>query len=124
MCIRDRYRLNEEETIIAGASQGGALSLELALGENELNIKKFISIIPGIVDVSSYIPLLKNGVSKNVKGFIITGEKDFYFPMAKEFYEEARKLKLQCEFVSIKGMGHNIPENFEDYLNEALDFLK
>jgi len=122
--ISNKYRLNEEETIIAGASQGGALSLELALGENKLNIKKFISIIPGIKDISSYIPLVKNGVNKGIKGFIITGEKDFYLPMAKEFYEEARKLKLQCEFVSIKGMGHNIPENFEDYLNEALDFLK
>ena len=122
--INNKYRLDEKETIIAGASQGGGLSLELALGENELHIKKFISIIPGIVDVSSYIPLLKSGVSKNIKGFIITGEKDFYFQKVKELYEEAQKLKLQCKFVSIKGMGHNIPENFEDYLNEALDFLK
>ena len=63
-------------------------------------------------------------MSKNVKGFIITGEKDFYFQKVKELYEEAQKLKLQCKFVSIKGMGHNIPENFDTYLNEAIDFLK
>jgi predicted esterase len=122
--LKKTYRLNENEIIIAGASQGGSLSIEMVLGENNPGLKKFVSIIPGIRYPSSYHPLLQNGVKKGAKGAIISGEKDFNLQGAKDVYKEAEKIGFPCKFIIMERVGHEMPDNFDRYFTEAINFVE
>jgi predicted esterase len=123
--IKERRNLVENNSIIAGASQGANLALiDLLLGDTPLNIQKFIGVIPPIHDVSFYVPLLKNGVRKGVRIYIIAGEKDIFTKKTKELYSEMEKAGLQCKLTIIPEIGHEFPLNFDDYIDEALDYLE
>jgi len=121
----EKHNLIEDGIIIAGASQGANREIiNFAFEDTPLNIKKFIAVIPPIRDVSFYIPLLKNGVRKGVRIYIIAGEKDIFAEKTKELYSEMEKAGLQCKLTVIPGIGHEFPSNFDDYIDEALDYLE
>jgi predicted esterase len=123
--IKERHNLIEDSIIIAGASQGASIGIiNFALENTSPNIKRFIAVIPSIVDVSFLIPLLKNGIQKGVKGYIIAGEKDNFTKSIKDLYSEMEKAGLQCKLTIVTGLGHDFPPNFDIYLDEALDYVK
>ncbi len=121
----EKHNLIEDDIVIAGASQGANRGIiNFAFEDTSLNIKKFIAVIPPIRDVSFYVPLLENGAKKGVKGYIIAGEKDMFTENTKELHSEMEKVGIQCKLTVIKGMGHEFPSNFDDYIDEALDYIE
>ena len=82
------------------------------LKTNPLNLKRFIAIVPAIDDVSFFIPLLKNGVIKGVKGYILAGEKDNFTKNTKDLCSEMEKVGFLYKLTVVEGLGHDFPSNF------------
>ncbi|MGM8215932.1 TPR end-of-group domain-containing protein [Bacillaceae bacterium W0354] len=114
----DKY--NGDDKIIAGASQGGKLAIDLCL-DDSFAITKFISVIPAIKSLEEYEKLLKSNTLKNISGHIITGDQDYFYDKTVELSKLLMEHGIKCELHVIKGLGHHFPENFINLLKQILN---
>ncbi|HAM79216.1 DUF3089 domain-containing protein [Ornithinibacillus bavariensis] len=112
-----------KKVILAGASQGGKLALELCLPGNPFNGKGFISVIPAIRDTADIEQQLKNIRDTSIRGCIITGDKDFFYEKTVELVPILESYQIKCKLIVVEGMGHFIPNNLAELLQEAVDFI-
>ncbi|WP_441294180.1 TPR end-of-group domain-containing protein [Bacillus sp. FJAT-27225] len=117
-----KEKFNTKQDIIAGASQGGKLAIELSLNGNILGTKGFIAVIPAIQDLASLEGLLVRSENK-IKGCIITGDKDFFYTKTVELAKLLGENDFQCKLMVKEGLGHFFPSDFTDLLKEAVDFI-
>lgn len=126
--IKESFRnfketFNTKQDIIAGASQGGKLAIELSLNGNILGTKGFIAVIPAIQDVTSLESLLVENGNK-IKGCIITGDKDPFYNNTVELVKLFEENEFQCKLIVIEGLDHFFPADFTDLLKEAIEFIQ
>lgn len=117
-----KEKFNTKQDIIAGASQGGKLAIELSLNGNILGTKGFIAVIPAIQDVTSLESLLVGNRNK-IKGCIITGDKDPFYNKTVELVKLLEENEFQCKLMVKEGLGHFFPTDFTDLLKEAVEFI-
>lgn len=123
--MKEDYSLIEGGIVVAGASQGASLGIvDLVLEDTLLDLSRFIAVVPPIDDVSFFVPLLKNGVRKGVKGYILAGERDCYTQNTKDLCSEMEKAGLPYRLTVVEGLGHDFPSDFDVYLDEALDYVE
>jgi len=58
-----------------------------------------------------------------VRGFIIRGEKAPCHPNTKTVYKFLKDQGIACQFYSVSGTGHTIPEDFDMILYRAINFV-
>ncbi|AZR74607.1 hypothetical protein BBF96_15225 [Anoxybacter fermentans] len=120
--IRRDYTIKFDQTIIAGASQGGKLAIDLVLND-EIPSKGFIAVMPAIGDVEEYVPLIESAAKRGIKGCIVIGDNDYFYPRVMELYAEIQKRNLPCKLMVEKRLGHSFPEDFYIKLTSAIDFI-
>lgn len=122
--VQRDYAFDADRVVIAGASQGGTLAILLAL-EGAIPCRGFLAVVPGMRDstVEELTPQLKSAAERGLRGWIVTGERDYCIEPTKRFHEEAERQDLRCELIIEPGMGHEFPKNFDAKLREALAFL-
>lgn len=108
------------DLIITGGSQGGKLAVELGL--THPSVKGFIAVIPYIKEMTVMEKLAKAHVN-DAKGVIIAGEQDAAYGQTVKLVQLLEDHHIPHKFMSIKGMGHTIPEDFTKYLKEAVDYI-
>lgn len=111
-----------DHLIIAGASQGGKLSIELAFSEHS-NVKGFIAVVPSIQDVAAIESLIEHTKKTNIKGCIITGDLDPFYEKTMELQKVFERQGIECKFLVTEGLGHFFPDNFSEQLKEAVEFI-
>lgn len=107
------------QLILAGASQGAGLALELAL-EGEVIPEKLILVVPAFRDMDYIKELIKNNMN-NFKVYLIAGEKDMLLKKAKTVKELLVENSISCMMKIYPGMGHTFPEDFNEVLLNILD---
>lgn len=112
-----------DNLILSGASQGGKLSIEIALSDDSNNVKGFIAVIPAIKDVAEIESLVANSNKLNLRGCIITGDQDPFYEKTVKLVEIFKQHGIECKFVVTEGLGHYFPSNFTEKLKEAVDFI-
>ena len=123
--MKEKHNVIEGGIVVAGASQGASLGIvDLVLEDTALNLSRFIAVVPPIDDVLFFIPLLKNGIRKGAKGYILAGEKDNFIKNTEDLCSEMEKAGLPYKLTVVKGLGHGFPSDFDVYLDEALDYLE
>jgi len=122
--VNNKYKIEGEDLIWMGASQGGGVALKMML-QNILSVdvNKFILLFPSVreKDVNEYISLLKS--TDPTKGVYIYGEKDPGKELNRKIFDAAIDAGHQWKWIEIKGLHHNFPENMDGYFKESLDFL-
>ncbi|TCW54397.1 DUF3089 family protein [Bacillus thuringiensis] len=113
-------KYNLEDIIIAGASQGGNIAIELAL-KNMLGTQKFISVIPAIRDVEAIESMVVSSQVTNVKGCIITGDKDPFYENTLQLMSMFEKYNVDCKLIVREGLGHLFPEDFTQLLKNIME---
>lgn len=121
--ITDDEGLENNDVIIAGASQGGKLALDLALKGSIPNLKGFILVVPAIREIQEYEELFNQAREKGLKGYIITGDKDYFYAGVSKLHEHLLKSNFPCELYVKKGMGHFFPEDFNSILPTAISYI-
>ncbi|MCC2461040.1 DUF3089 domain-containing protein [Bacillus mobilis] len=114
----DKYKL--EDIIIAGTSQGGNIAIELAL-KNMLGTQKFISVIPAIRDVEVIESMVVSSQVTNMKGYIITGDKDPFYENTLQLMSMFEKYNVDCKLIVREGLGHLFPEDFTQLLKNIME---
>lgn len=97
------------------------MSIDMIL-QDLIDIRGFIAFAPQ-KPVSFNDDNVKKAASKNIKGVILTGEKEFSIEQQKEMVEAFDKENLECSFM-IEDIGHFYPDNFSDYLEKAVKFIE
>ncbi|UCH32163.1 MAG: hypothetical protein JSV05_01880 [Candidatus Bathyarchaeota archaeon] len=119
-----KYRINRSKVILGGVSRGAEVAL-LSLFSGNTQADGFIAVIPSVGAftkrfIKTTHPLIRKDI---VRGFIITGEKDPRHPNTKTVYKFLKEQGIACQFHSVPGAGHTIPEDFDLILKKAINFV-
>jgi len=103
--------------VIAGASQGAPLSLEIA---HEMAVP-WLCVIPGFRVGYDLAPLL--GMPSRLKGAFLVGEEDSHTARTVRIAETLVSAGASVRTFVMPRVGHELPEDFIDYARAALSFL-
>lgn len=119
--ITDHYPVRMDQILIGGFSQGGTLSVDLAITQ-ALPIRGFIALCPRKPD-SVQPELLRNLLDTDLKGVILTGEKDASLDSQKEMVNAFELAHFPYRFEITPGLAHWFPNNLPAQLNQAVQFI-
>jgi len=121
--IKQDYSFDSQKVVLAGASQGGTLAMLLAL-EGTIPSRGFLSVVPGMrEDTLQELLSLLDSAPRDLRGWILTGERDYCVALARRFHGEAVQRGFRWELLVEPGMGHEFPQDFDLKLRKALAFL-
>jgi len=121
--LKSEEGVDPNQVILAGASQGGALAIELALAGELIPALGFIAVVPAIHDPQGLAELAKEAAKRGVTGLVITGEHDHFRSATEAFSAQAQEAGLKCELQIVPELGHDFPEDFPSRLGDGLRFL-
>lgn len=114
---------DQENVIIGGFSAGCRVALNAML-KNDLPVKGFIFVAPWLPEVDEWAELLDSIEGKDMKGYIICGEQDEdCFENAKRFGELLIQKNMKHKLKIVKDLDHEYPENFEEMITEAINYV-
>jgi len=116
--IVGKYAVDTAQVTLAGFSQGGNLSLIMAV-EGTIPAKGFFSGCPA---TRSSIPLeiAKAAAMRGVQGTIFVGSEDWTAAPTETTVANLKEAGLSVDFIVMEGKGHEYPENFDEVLREAV----
>jgi predicted esterase len=129
------YRLDSKNLVVGGFSQGGALSIYTVL-KRIAPVRGFVAVAPSDwiipeekpaterqLPSKAFFSIVEASDCRGLRGSIIVGDKDPFFPKIKQLYEMMVQKGLEGQMQVETGLGHEYPEKFEDTLRTALDFV-
>ena len=130
-----KYRLNRDMLVLGGFSQGGALSIYSTL-KRLVPCRRFVAVAPsdwvrpeekGATERKGlsepFASFVRASDCRGLRGTIIVGDKDPFFPKIEQLYALMVERGLDGELVVEPGLGHQYPHGFEGKLNRAVDFV-
>ncbi len=119
--VCDEYSVDMDNIHLGGFSGGAMASLNVMMN-NTIPAKSIISLCPGETDdVNSQN--IKKAAARGVKLLLLEGESSGEVPFHLELMELSKKSNLVSKYFIMKDAGHNIPDNWDEVLEENLDFL-
>lgn len=123
----DRLRTAEQgdtrKVLLAGASQGGAVALELALAGSPVPAQGFILVVPAIHDVDAVLADAASAAQRGLQGWVVTGDRDYGRDQAIALGERLTQWGIPCHVDVVPGLGHEFPGDFEARLPAALAYV-
>lgn len=92
--IETTYKIDKDNIVVGGFSQGGDLSIDLALNQDNIPLKGFIALNPDKPEKFND-ESIKVAAQKNTKGLIITGDKDSCYNAQKAMKQKFDEIGLQ-----------------------------
>ncbi|MRG88118.1 alpha/beta hydrolase [Salinibacillus xinjiangensis] len=110
------YNGRDKNNILAGASQGGRLAMELGIQ----GFRGFIALVPAIEHVN-FADDFQPG--PGVRGCVITGDQDPFYEATLDAIERLKARGVPCKLIVREGMGHTLPGDFAELVQDAVDFI-
>ena len=133
--VRDKYNIDPAKVIVAGFSQGAALSMYLTLNRT-FPCRGFIAVAmsdwvaPENKPASQrdhpseeFASFIRAKDVRGLKGVVIMGEKDAFLPKIKMLLEGMIERGFSCKIDVVQNLGHEFPVDFERRLESATNFL-
>ncbi len=133
--LGSKYRLSLDRLVLGGFSQGGALSIYSVL-KRLVPCRGFVAVAPSDwvrpeekraterKELSEpFASFVKASDCRGLRGVIIIGDKDPFYPKIEVLYALMVERGLDGELVVEPGLGHQYPDGFEGKLNRAVDFV-
>jgi predicted esterase len=132
--LTTNYRIDSRNLIFGGFSQGGGLSIYSALARLAPT-RGFIAVAPSdwvVPEIpaperrqpsEAFSSFIKASDCTGLRGVIIMGDQDAFFPKIERLYEMMVDRGLDGKLLVEKGVGHEYPENFGTILTTAVDFV-
>ena len=118
--LRGSHRFDADRVILAGASQGGRLAIAMSLA---LPLCGFIAVVPAVRGVEEFAAHVESAAERGVKGYIITGEKDYFLAGTEKLQRFLDSNGVSCRIEVVEGMAHTFPKDFPERLARAARFV-
>jgi predicted esterase len=112
------YALDPARIVLAGFSQGAALTARLA-SCGALPVAGFIAVAPGNLDVDA----LALAAQPGRRGYVISGGQDRRHSQHAALAAALTGRGLPCALEVFNELDHEFPPDFETVLSKALSFL-
>lgn len=119
--VEKTYHLDQRQILVAGMSAGGTFAIDVAVRQ-VLPIRGFLTFCPGMPGILGAEHPQEPG-DLSIKGFIISGEHDYYLKKQQQMLKLFKKKGIPCKQAIIKDVGHEYPPNEATWIGEALKFL-
>ncbi len=116
-----QYPVDTERVIIGGFSVGGSMAIDVVFN-CIIPAVGFIGGCPGKPE-SLTREQVEKAVEQGVRGVMIAGENDYYRHYQREMAEIFEETGFNCQAVVIPGLGHDVPENFSELIDEAITYV-
>lgn len=120
LCAMEQF--DAARAIVAGASQGGAMALDMALSGTLVPARGFIVVVPAIHDLDALVSDVESAVQRGVRGWVVTGERDYGRDPAVPLGQRLNDLGVPRHVEVVPGLGHDFPNDFADRLPSALNY--
>lgn len=121
--LKQRYKIDEQKTIIAGFSKGGHAAIHLAL-KQFFPIKGFLALAPYVGVVENWLPLLDSTDHTSLRGYFVLGGRDEHCtPGAMKLKDRLTEYGIKCEMEVFSDMDHDIPDPLNEVLHRAIQFI-
>jgi predicted esterase len=121
--LRGGETFDPAKVVLAGASQGAALAIDLALREALLPVRGVIAVVPALSDLPGLAPAIAMAAQRGLCVWLVTGEHDDVRTSVETLAAELSQADVPCHLDIAPGVGHDFPPNFETTLPAALDFV-
>lgn len=112
-----------EKLIIGGFSAGCHVALRAIL-EQRIRVDGFIFVAPWIPNIDEWRDAIDSLKNSNIKAYIICGEEDGdCLEGSKALSELLEAQEVAHELKIIQGLDHEYPEEFNEWLHRALQFI-
>jgi predicted esterase len=121
--IEEISRMNtvdQDRIVIGGFSQGSGMAIYAALS-GKINTCGFIGVGTFMAEPQLLMPLAKN--AKSIRGYFITGEKDYALKKAREIQHILKENNIQFAEEAYPDLGHEFPPDFETSFDKAIKFI-
>ncbi|MBA7547078.1 hypothetical protein ES705_39480 [subsurface metagenome] len=121
--ILEKYNVDSDNIIIGGFSAGGRVALYSIL-KGIIQVKGFILVAPWLPEIDELAPLLDKIKEKGIKGYVVCGDKDDdCYECTRRFIDLLSSKKISYELKIFKGLNHDYPDNFNEILPKAIEFI-
>jgi predicted esterase len=121
LCTTEAF--DPRKVILAGASQGAALAMRLALAGDLVPATGFIAVVPAIRDPEELAPEIEAGARRGIRGWLLTGERDESRHAIEGLHARLTQAGVSCRLEVVPGLGHDFPADFAGRLPAAIDFV-
>lgn len=118
--VSEKYPIDPQRLITAGFSQGSGMAIQAALS-GKLTARGFIGIASWSADPASLAPQTEE--AKQVRGYLITGEKDHTFATAREILSALQEHQIAVAEELHPDLAHEFPPEFDQSFEKAIDFI-
>jgi pimeloyl-ACP methyl ester carboxylesterase len=125
--LEEEYSLDHDCTVIGGFSMGAEVALAVAL-QGEIDVCGFVLLGlagPNSTDPDLWSPFINRGKGKDLRGVILQGTEDHTVPMenVELLVDKLNQAEIKTRLVKVPGTAHEYPENFEELLDEAFEYI-
>lgn len=118
--ISREYQIDPHRVIVAGFSQGGGMTIYMALG-GKTQARGFIGVASFWDDPNSLKPLANH--ARHIRGYFITGEKDHTLGNVREIQNVLKENHIQFTEEVHPDLAHEFPSDFEKSFEYAINFI-
>jgi acetyl esterase/lipase len=86
----------------------------MALSGTPVPARGFIVVVPAIHDLDALVSDIESAVHRRVRGWVVTGERDYGRDKALTLGERLNDLSVPCHVEVIPDLGHDFPSDFAD----------
>lgn len=115
-------KVDPGRVIIAGFSQGGSTAIRIGLNRL-LPVKGVFGIACAPRRLDEVRRAIASSASRDVRVYLVVGDKDHVFDRAAEFCELLRSTGIAAQLEVRPGLGHEVPEDICRSIAAGLEFL-
>ncbi|MCM1991837.1 hypothetical protein [Oceanirhabdus seepicola] len=119
--ISNEYSIDEKSIIIGGFSGGATASIDIVMN-NSIPLKGFISLCSE-KPKSFTKENVEKALHRGVKGVFMEGKEDLPMKEVEEMMKGFKDVEVPYEYYINDGIGHWYPEDLNDKLEQAIDFI-
>lgn len=115
------YSIDEKCVIIGGFSGGANAAIDIVMA-NVIPAKGFVALCPGESVMTFEKAAAKKASERGVKGIVFEGENETEAPV-QDMIKVFKEVGFPCEYCINKGVGHWYPEDLDEKVIRAVDFI-